>query len=136
MVEEATEDDLPEIEALLLTDEIIFGKTYQKGELIKEFADRMRAKKGSNYVIRKNDSIVAHVCITCETDKFCVASYSMVRKDARDFPYGVFNDSFLINTIAAKGKKLYSFLTDEKRIRMFELMGNSIVAEYGKLMKE
>lgn len=134
-VEEASLEDLEEIEELLLKDEKL-ALSYKKGELLKEFTDRLKADKGVNYIIKKDNKIVAHTCIAARTDRFKVFAYTVVEKEARDFPYGAFIDSFLMNEFVEEGIKLYCFMEDDRRIRLFEAMGNHVAAEYGKLIKK
>ena len=65
-----------------------------------------------------------------------VLSYSIVKKDARDFPYGAFIDSYILNELQKTDINIYGFLGDARRIRLFEAMGNHVAAEYGKLIKK
>lgn len=134
-VEEASVEELCEIEKLLLTDEEL-SLSYKPGELTAQFADRMKAGKGENYIIRKGNEIVAHSCVSARTDRFMVLSYTIVRENARDFPYGAFMDSYLLNELQKPGRNIYAFMEDDRRIRLFEAMGNHVAAEYGKLIKK
>lgn len=135
LVEEATPADLDEIDALLMTDPGN-ARAYRPGELKREFEDRMLSGKGTNYIIRKDGRIVAHTCITAQTDLFKVSAKTIVRQEDRGMIYGAFIDSFLLNEIPGENMHLYTFMADEKRIRLFEIMGNKVVAQYGKLLKK
>ena len=133
-VEEATEADIPEIVDLLLTDEE-FGAYYTKEELEDQMIGRLRTGMGTSYVIREDGKIVTHLGILAQTDGFRIASLTMVHKDYRNTMYGTLVDSFLVNVLGKDGKRLFAFMTDERRIKMFIIMGNRLAAEYGKMIK-
>ena len=133
-VEEATEEDIPEIADLLLTDEE-FGASYTKKELEDQMTGRLKTGMGTSYVIREDGKIVTTLSIVAQTEGFRVASLTMVDKDYRHTMYGTLVDSFLINELGKDGKRLFAFMTDERRIKMFIIMGNKLAAEYGKLIK-
>ena len=133
-IEEAKEADLQEIEDLLLEDEANAG-AYKPGELAEEFRSRMESGQGVNYIIRKDGEIVAHMCISAQTDRFKVFAKTMVKPSARDIPYGAYIDSFIMNGLKTDGLRFYCFMTDARRIRLFTVMGNRVAAEYGKLIR-
>ena len=133
-IEKAKMEDLEEIEDLLMEDEAN-ARAYKKGELVEEFKSRIESGQGVNYVIRKDGEIVAHMCISAQTDRFKVFAKTMVKPAARDIPYGAYIDSFIMNGLKTEGIRFYCFMTDDRRIRLFTVMGNKVVAEYGKLIK-
>ncbi len=133
-VEQATEEDIPEIVDLILTDEEN-NASYNSEELAGQMLDRMRTGMGNSYIIREEGKIVAHLSIAAQTDKFRVAALTIVHPDYRNTLYGTMLDSYLINELGKNGMRLFAFMTDERRIKMFLLMGNSLAAEYGKLIK-
>jgi predicted GNAT family acetyltransferase len=133
-VEEAKEEDIPEIVDLILMDEEN-SSSYTSDELAEQMLDRMRTGMGTSYIIRENGKIVAHLSIAAQTDKFRVAALTIVHPDYRNTLYGTMVDSFLINELGKDGKRNFAFMMDERRIRMFLVMGNTLAAEYGKLVK-
>ena len=133
-VEEATKEDIPEIVDLLLTDDMRKA-TYSKEDLEEQMIDRVRTGMGASYIIREDGKIVAHLGIAAQTDKFRVAALTMVHTEYRNTLYGTLVDSYLINVLGKDGKRAFSFMTDERRIKMFLMMGDEVAAEYGKLIK-
>ena len=132
-VELASEEDVPEIVELLMSDEEN-GAAYTSEELTDQLISRIRNKKGRSYVIRDNGHIVTHLGIAAQTDEFLIAALTMVHKDYRNTLNGTIVDSYLMNEISKEGKQIFAFMTDQRRIRMFERMKNKVVAEYGKLI--
>jgi len=133
-VEIATEEDIPEIVDLILTDEEN-SASYNSEELAEQMLDRMRTGMGNSYIVREDGRIVAHLSIAAQTDKFRVAALTIVHPDYRNTLYGTMVDSYLINVLGKDGKRNFAFMMDECRIKMFLLMGNKLAAEYGKLIK-
>ncbi len=134
MVRLATLEDIPEIAELIMnTEELSTAYTYE--ELCAQLSSRIKTSAGCSYYIRNGGKIVATASIVAQADDIYVASLTAVRKDSRTALWGVYIDSFLINHYKELNVSLYAMMTDEKRIKMFEKMGNTVVAEYGKILR-
>lgn len=132
LVETATVEDIPELVQLLLTDEEN-AKSYSYEELAQFFKDLYASGIGKSFILRQDGRIVATVTISARTDIFIVGAYTMVHKDYRNTLFGSVVDSYIINV--AKGEhRFFGFITEPRRIRMFQALGNPVVAEYGKLI--
>lgn len=133
-VEQATPADLPEITRLLLMDEEN-AKSYAYEELLSSLQSLYDTGMGRSYVLREDGKIVAHTSISAESDIFAIGAYTIVHPDYRDTFCGMILDSYMCN-VATGEKKLFGFMTDERRIKMFSALGNPPVTEYGKLIKK
>ena len=135
VIEEASVNDVPEIVDLLLsTEETSDG--YKREATIDAFASRLESGFGKNWIIRKDNEIVAHLSLSAICDEFAVAAYTVVREDHRGYPYGIFLDSYLMNVVLpACGKRTFTFITESRRIKLFEHLGNPVVSEYGILRR-
>lgn len=134
MVSPATLEEIPEIAELIMNTEKL-SIAYTCEELCAQLSDRIKTGAGCSYYIRNKGKIVATASIIAQADDIVVASLTAVRKDSRTALWGVYIDSFLINHYKELNVSLYAMMTEEKRIKMFEKMGNLIVAEYGKLLR-
>ncbi len=132
-IEDATPEDLPEITALLLMDEEN-ALSYSYDELLQTLQDLYSTGMGRCFVVREDGKIVANVAISAETDIFMIGAYTMVHPDYRNTLYGMLVDSYL-NRIVRGEKRMFGFVMDPRRIRMFRALGNKVVAEYGKLIR-
>lgn len=136
VIEEAEREDIPEIVKLINSDDDL-GQSYEYCDMLRQFEDRYDQGMGKSFVIRKNGDIVAHLGFSAITTEFVIAAYTVVKPSYRDFPYGVFLDSYLINSILPSlEKRGFAFMQEPRRIKLFELMGNPIVGEYGKLLRK
>lgn len=135
-VEEASRGDIPEIVNIIVNDEDL-GASYELQEMVKQFEERYDQGMGKSFVIRKDGSIIAHLGFSAITSEFVIAAYTVVKPENRNYPYGAFLDSYLINLLLPRlSKRGFAFMQDSRRIKLFELMGNPIVGEYGKLLRK
>ena len=133
VIEDATVDDIPEVIDLIMMDEEL-KQGYDRDEMITQFATRLEDGTGRDFIIRNEGKVVAHLGLSAISDKFVIAAYTIVHPDYRSYPYGAFLDSnFINNILPGMGKRGFAFMQDPRRIRLFEIMGNPIVAKYGKL---
>ena len=133
-IEEAEESDAYEIAQLICADEY-YRESYTVEELYGQLVDRMKTKMGRSFIIRDNHKIVAHNSTSAETDDVAVAAMLLVKKEYRHTMYGLALEEFIVKKVNQEGKKLFGFSTNRKRRKQFELMGNKVVARYGKLIK-
>lgn len=134
-IEEATEEDAYEIAELICSDEY-YQDSYTVSEFYEQLLDRMKTKMGRSFIIRDNGKIVAHNSTSAETDDVAVAAMLLVKKEYRNTMYGIALEEFIVKKLNKEGKKLFGFSTNRKRRKQFELMGNKVVATYGKLIKK
>jgi len=135
MVQRATEADVPEIAKLMCEDEY-YKDQYLQADLEKQLAQRMRSGMGRNYVIRVDGKIVVHDAIFAETDLLMVASGMIVHRDYRASLLGAIMEDFMINQVGHEGKRLFGFMTEKRRDKLFLAYKNTIVARYGKLVRK
>ena len=133
-IERATPEDAGAIAELLMTAED-FAKTYEQRTLAEELANRMRNGIGRSYIIRDGERIVAHSCVSLETDQYMIESMTVVHDDYRPKMYGLLLDSYMINDITEEGKALYGMVVEGPRLEGFIKMGHQPVARYGKLFR-
>ena len=134
-VEKATREDIPEIAALIKSDEEL-GRAYSVEALIDQFESRYDTGTGVSYIIRVDGVIVAHLCFSAITDKFVIEAYTLVHPAYRDYPYGAILTAYVTNVVVPQlGVRGFGFMQDQRKVRLFELMGNPVVGEYGKLLK-
>jgi hypothetical protein len=133
---EASREDIPEIVNLILMDEM-FGQSYEPHEMVRQFEARYDEGSGASYIIKAEGKIVAHLGFAAIGRDFVIASYTIVHPEYRSFPYGALLDSdFINNTLPSIGKRGFAFMQEPRRIKLFEIMGNPIIGEYGKLLKK
>ncbi len=134
-IEEASEKDAYEIAELICSDEY-YKDSYTVSEFHKQLLDRMSTKMGRSFIIRDSGKIVAHNSIAAETDDIAVAAMLLVKKEYRNTVYGLALEEFIVKKLNSEGKLLFGFSTNKKRRKQFEMMGNEVVAKYGKLIKK
>lgn len=132
-IEQAAEEDLPEVTRLLLMDEEN-ALSYNYDELLGTLQNLISSGMGRTFILREDGKIVATVSISAETDIFMIGAYTMVHPDYRHTLYGMLVDSY-VNRVIRGNKRLFGFVMDPRRIRMFKALGNKVVAEYGKLIR-
>ena len=135
MVRRATEEDVPEIAKLMCDDEY-YHDMYSQKALEAQLIDRMRTGMGRSFVIEEDGKIVAHDATFAETPLFFVSSGFIVHKDYRSKYYDTIIEDYMVNELGKEGKAQYSFITDSRREKLFRIMGNQLVAKYGKLVKK
>lgn len=132
-IEEASIEDIPEIVDLILSSPEI-GKGYDRESTIKAFESRAKTGDGKSWIIRVNNEIAAHVCYSASCDKFVVGAFTVVAEKYQSYPYGMLIDSYFIEVVLPMLKKRgFSFITEKRRIRLFEMLGNPVIGEYGML---
>lgn len=134
-IEEATLADVDEIAALICEDEY-YRHVYTLAEMKAQLTDRIRTGMGVSYIIRDGKKIIAHDSITAQVDDICIAGIMIVHKDYRKTNYAILLEKFMIEEARRRNKKLFGFSTNKRREKQFVMMGNRIVARYGKLVKQ
>lgn len=133
LVELATLEDLEEVSSVVLMGEE-FAQSYTYEDMLNTLTDLVESGMGRCYVIRENGVIVATETITAESDLFMIGSYLVVHPDYRHTLYGAVIESYLCH-VAKGDKRLFAMVTNQRRAKMLEMLGNPVVAEYGKLVQ-
>jgi uncharacterized protein len=128
----AKEQDMEEIANLICSD-IGIGKHYNPDELKNQFIERYNNKMGRNYIIRRNNKIVAHLATYAEAPNVAVIGGLIVSPEFRGLGYAKILKTYLYNLLILEGKKVFLFCHDEEVLKIHLKCGGEICSEYGKL---
>lgn len=81
-VQLASANDFKQIVQMIYGDEDI-GKSYNKNELAEQLLQRSKEGYSRNYVIKKNDVVIAHACTNAEIDGVAIVAELIVNKEYR-----------------------------------------------------
>lgn len=129
-----TDDELFDCAKLIQSDESI-GSYYNVDSLFHQLLERRKNKTGRNYIIKQDNKIIAHIATYAENHQFASTSGLIVDKDFRQFPYGTFLESYLINELLSEGKKVVSFIRKESRFKYYKVLKVGNYIENGKLLR-
>ena len=134
-VEKAGEAELPEIAALICTDEGV-GGTYTPEGLAAQLLERQRDGFGRNYFIRQNGRIVCHAGTYAEVDDLAVVSGVITAEDSRgqnlaDRVVSKFNKELL-----AEGKHPCLFYYTKSAARLYAKTGYAAGTGWAKLIRK
>ena len=135
VVEVADKSDVDEISALISGDPY-YSDSYTFDEIKEQLIDRMDTGMGTSFIIKKDGKIIAHNSITAQVDDICIAGMLIIHNDWRQSNAALVIEKIIIDYVNDQGKKLFGFSTEPRRRKQFKMMGNEIVAEYGKLIRE
>ena len=133
-IEHATADDAEEIAELICSEEL-FTDNYDVKTLARQLLDRINSSMGRNIIIRNNGKIVAHIATYAEYEDIAVTSGLVVHSDCHKAGYGFMVESYLVNELLREGKKVYTFILEDKRAALLKSMGATLCGKYGKLTK-
>lgn len=134
-IEHATTDDAEEIAELICSQEL-FADNYEVKTLARQLRDRMNSSMGRDIIIRNSGKIVAHIATYAEYEDIAVTSGLVVHPDYRKAAgYGFMVESCLVNELLREGKKVYTFILEDKRSALMKSMGATLCGKYGKLTK-
>lgn len=131
----ADEGDMGEIADLICLDPS-FSLNYQAENLASQLLQRMQTKMGRNYVIRKNEKIIAHIATYAEAENIAVTSGLIVHPDYRSFPYGTVLESYLVNRLWDEKFEVYTFVNEKKRIKWLKALKCDACGQYGKITRK
>lgn len=134
-VEIAGLDDVDEL-AKLISSDPYYSDSYTFEEIGAQLKDRMETDMGVSFIVRKDGKIIAHNSITAQVDDICIAGMLLIHHDWRHTNLALIMEKFIIDYVNGQGKKLFGFSTDKRRRKQFEMMGNLVVAQYGKLIRK
>ena len=127
----AKETDMDEISRLICSDKSI-GQHYQPEELSKQFIERFRNNMGRNFVIRKDNKIIAHYATYAEIPDVAVTGGLIVLPECRGMGYAKVLMAYLYNILLREGKKVFLFCSNDN-LNVHLKFGSEICSEYGKL---
>lgn len=132
-ITEAVEDDAAEIAELVCSDDN-FRVNYQKDDLTRQFAERIRTRTGRSVIIRMDGRIVAHNATFAEAEGVAVVSGLVIRPEYRRMGCYEKVVTYLGDQLMNEGKTPYAFAITEKTIRYHRAV-YAECGEYGKLVK-
>ena len=134
-VEKAGEAELPEIAALICTDEGV-GGTYTTEGLAAQLLERQRDGFGRNYFIRQNGRIVCHAGTYAEVDDLAVVSGVITAEDSRGQNLADRVVSKLNKELLAEGKHPCLFYYTRSAARLYAKTGYAAGTGWAKLIRK
>ena len=134
-VEKAGEAELPEIAALICTDEGV-GGTYTPEGLAAQLLERQRDGFGRNYFIRQNGRIVCHAGTYAEVDDLAVVSGVITAEDSRGQNLADRVVSKLNKELLAEGKHPCLFYYTKSAARLYAKTGYAAGTGWEKLIRK
>ena len=134
-VEKAGEAELPEIAALICTDEGV-GGTYTLEGLAAQLLERQRDGFGRNYFIRQNGRIVCHAGTYAEVDDLAVVSGVITAEDSRGQNLADRVVSKLNKELLAEGKHPCLFYYTKSAARLYAKTGYAAGTGWAKLIRK
>lgn len=134
-VEKAGEAELPEIAALICTDEGV-GGTYTPEGLAAQLLERQRDGFGRNYFIRQNGRIVCHAGTYAEVDDMAVVSGVITAEDSRGQNLADRVVSKLNKELLAEGKHPCLFYYTRSAARLYAKTGYAAGTGWAKLIRK
>ena len=133
-VEKAGETELPEIAALICTDEGV-GGTYTPEGLAAQLLERQRDGFGRNYFIRQNGRIVCHAGTYAEVDDLAVSGV-ITAEDSRGQNLADRVVSKLNKELLAEGKHPCLFYYTKSAARLYAKTGYAAGTGWAKLIRK
>lgn len=134
-IEVAGPDDTMEI-ARLVTMDYGVGAHYEVEDYANQLKERMLENFGRSYVVRKDGKIIGHIASYAECGGIAPISGLIVHPDYRTGLYGAALEQKIMEDLMAEGFTVYSTVTTKLRKRLMKALGNTLAAEYGKLVKK
>lgn len=134
-VEKAGEAELPEIAAMICTDEGV-GGTYTPEGLAAQLLERQRDGFGRNYFIRQNGRIVCHAGTYAEVDDLAVVSGVITAEDSRGQNLADRVVSKLNKELLAEGKHPCLFYYTKSAARLYAKTGYAAGTGWAKLIRK
>lgn len=131
-VTEATENEFENIAQLVYEDNNN-GASYDLNDLIVQMKERYNKHFSRNYIIKKENQIVANVSTGGECERFCTINNVIVRKEERNKGYAKRIYKKLCSQLLYEGKEVYSIYYVKASIGLHEKLGFREVCKYGKL---
>lgn len=131
----AEKKDFIQIAELIYGDKEI-GKLYKFDELSRQLIERNQEGYARNYVIKDNDTVVAHACTNAEIGNIAIVAELLVRKEYRRKGYAseIWRD--ICNQLLSEGKEVYSFYFSDESRNLHKKIGFSEICEWAKIVIE
>ncbi|SPT68345.1 Uncharacterised protein [Anaerobiospirillum thomasii] len=134
LIEIPSDKELFDCAALILSDEII-GGFYEHEQLASQLINRRKDGFARNFIIKKDNKIIAHIATYAEASKVAITSGLIVKKEYRNKPYGFILESKLINELLSEDYRVLTCLRNEQRIKLFESFNITDKTTTGKLVR-
>ena len=109
------------------------GGYYEVDNLAMQLKERMENGMGRSLVIRGQDGYLGHIATYAEFDGFAVTAGLLSVNNGTNIPYGSMLESRLVHDLLDEGFTIYTFVTEKRRAKFFELMGCKQYGKYGKM---
>lgn len=130
----ASDDDLIASAKLICEDENL-GSHCDYENLLRQLRERRDDGMGRNYVIHKDGEVIGHIATYAEYEDYAVTSGLIVHPEYRDQPYGTYLESYLMNKLLEEGKRVFTFLRLEKRMKYYRALGQKKFWHNGKMIR-
>lgn len=132
-VQLASMTDFEQIVQMIYGDEDI-GKSYNINELTEQLFQRSNDGYSRNYVIKKNDMVIAHACTNAEIDGIAVVAELIVNKEYRRKGYALEIWRAICEDLLNEGKRVFSFYYSNESRNLHKKVGFHEVCEWGKIV--
>lgn len=129
----ASANDFKQIVQMIYGDEDI-GKSYNKNELAEQLLQRSKEGYSRNYVIKKNDVVIAHACTNAEIDGVAIVAELIVNKEYRRRGYALEIWRAICEEVLKEGKRVFSFYYSNESRNLHKKVGFHEVCEWGKIV--
>ena len=130
----AKKSDIWQIAQLLYRDEDI-GASYSLDDLVKQIQERFNDNYVRSYVIKDDDSVVAHLGTGAEIAGLCTISYVITAQDYRGKGMSSALFAHACRELKQEGKEIFSVYYPENSRRIHHKMGFVDSCEIGKLFR-
>lgn len=110
------------------------GKSYNKNELAEQLLQRSKEGYSRNYVIKKNDVVIAHACTNAEIDGVAIVAELIVNKEYRRRGYALEIWRAICEEVLKEGKRVFSFYYSNESRNLHKKVGFHEVCEWGKIV--
>lgn len=134
-VEEAVDNDIPQVAKMLYDDEDI-GASYTYDDLLNQMRERLKEGFVRSFVVREDEKVIAHLGTGAEMDGLCTISYGITASECRGRGIASVIFSKVCNLMQSEGKRVFSIYYPENARQFHHKMGFVDICEYGKLFKK
>ena len=131
-VEEAVDDDIPQVAKMLYEDDDI-GASYTYEDLLNQMRERLEEGFVRSFVVRKNKEVIAHLGTGAEMGGLCTISYGITSPECRGQGIASVIFSNVCNLMQSEGKRVFSIYYPENARNFHYKMGFVDICEYGKM---
>lgn len=132
-VQSASVTDFEQIVQMIYDDEDI-GKSYNKNDLAEQLLQRSKEGYSRNYVIKKNDTVIAHACTNAEINGIAIVAELIVNKEYRRRGYALEIWRAICEKLLSEGKRVFSFYYSNESRSLHKKVGFHEICEWGKIV--